>query len=190
MINFRDRSEFFPSLVSLAAILVLAGSVIVELLPAKTPDDLNPAKVRNARFKIQIATKEAQERKTEGQAVVDRYTWAGPVQDIGTESLRRVNALSRKHNVKLTAFRPQPRQGQVDDLVTLNYTLNIEGTCPDVLAFERELESPDTKLAVNLVQFSSSDVNTNKVTANIGIVAYLNPGGGVLDTSKEKTNRA
>jgi hypothetical protein len=73
--------------------------------------------------------------------------------------------------LKLITFRPQKAE-QERDLTRIPFLLALEGPYSDVVALTKDLERPQSKLAVNMLQLNSSDGVTDQVNAAINVVAY------------------
>jgi hypothetical protein len=127
------------------------------------------------KIKADIKTQEETIRKAENdariaKAVVQTQTWAGEDAAITGRILDMTTALARKHGVEYVRLQPQ-RAIVGGTIEQLPYLLVVEGPFPAVAALEKDLEVPANRLAVNAVQLASSDTETNKVSASIGIVA-------------------
>lgn len=109
------------------------------------------------------------------QEVHGKRLWRRPVQEIGPASMAAITAAAKGHSVKLAGFRPQ-RTTDAGSIEMLRYLVSAEGTFPNVLGFVRALETPDSKLAVELVQMASTDGSSNMITATVGIAAYRTKG--------------
>jgi hypothetical protein len=191
MINFKDRQDMLPSLITVSAIVVLAGTLGFILYANSHPLTSAPA-VAQAKRDLRTTEAKIQEAKTTlatNQATIDASSWTGAPQEIQTQILNRIGVLAAKRNVKINTVRPQ-RTMDVDQLSTLPYLITVEGTYPNVLAFERDVEAPTNRLAVNVIQVTATDASTDRVTASIGVVAYLNPKGKPVITTKENNTRA
>jgi hypothetical protein len=174
MISFRDKEDVGPGIVSVLAIVILVAGFLFMLF-VKPPTVADITKVSNKKqIDLKRAEKASKAAGAKSQILVNNLTWTGDAEYIGTTALQTANDLADKCGVKLTVFRPQ-KAALVDNLVTLPFVVTVEGNFPNILSFSRGLEDPKTKLAVTQIQVSSTDPNTDKVTANIGIVAYVNP---------------
>lgn len=191
MIDFRDRESTVPNLVSTLSVLCLIGGFVawlVLLYGHKTVDPYPEAR-RNT-TKILTEKKKIDNDLALSDAYVTTATWDGDPQNINRDIVNQLNALIKKHNIKLGSIRPQ-HAAKIDNLDTMPYSVIVEGPYPQILDFARELDRPATKLAVNIVQLTSADVNSDKVTANIGLVAYIKPKLSTSTLKKEvPTTRA
>jgi len=174
MINFRDRDDFLPSLVSVSALIVIAGTALFMVLVPKPTTAGMSQKLLAA--KKPLLTKIAishQDTDNANQYLANR-TWTGDAEQITTTSARKANDIAQKRGVKISVFRPQ-RDDKEDNVNVIPFLLTVDGPFPSVLAFERDLDVEENKLGISNVQISSSDPNSDHVTANINVVAYLNP---------------
>ena len=95
-----------------------------------------------------------------------------------------VTSLAAKNHVQLLGFRPQKPTDEDDGFTHVPYLILLNGPFPAVQATLRDIESPTNKLAVSLVQFASSDANSDAVNATIGVVAYTLIGGSANAPTK------
>jgi len=181
MISFRDKSATTTSVIIVASILALLGTLIVMVfVPPPTAKGLS-TKARRDEMKARIAIKDAREREAEAMRLVAETTWAGNAQTVGPAALARVTQMAKSRNLRLVAFRPQ-RQSDDADLTMLPFLITVEGTYPNVVQFSRDLETTGTRLSVSMVQVSSADANSDRVTATVATMAYLNPRAGTATT--------
>lgn len=98
--------------------------------------------------------------------------WTSSIDAVAPSALAKVTALAKTRQVKLGAFRPE-RTTQLNGLTEVPFLVSVDGTFPNTIAFIRDLEGSSSKLAVSQAQMSSSDGNSDRVTASVGIVAYV-----------------
>lgn len=151
-------------ILGLACVLML-GSIYV-LLGLKPRAEMHTIDTRKARESIAVAQRDL---KT-AQAEVGAHTWVGEDAEITGGVYSLTTALARKRNVTFVRMQPQ-RFTLGIPLEQLPYLIVVEGKFPDVVALEKDLEVPANRLAVNAIQLASSDSETNKVSANIAVVA-------------------
>ena len=166
-----QSSERSWNIVGFAALIFLAAIAIFDLV---VPRPVAPSKHEQAIKKQQMmrTIEIHQQDANAAKADVARYIWqVKKTDEIGAKSLAAITALAAKHKVSLLGFRPQKAYSQ-DGLTQLPYLIILEGEYPGVSAFLNDLENIQTKLAINMVQVSASEANTDRVNANIGVVAY------------------
>ncbi|HRF59465.1 MAG TPA: GspMb/PilO family protein [Fimbriimonadaceae bacterium] len=171
MINFRDRSEWGVSLVVLASLIAMAGTLAWMLLVPK-PTTSGLAKERRDReFKVRLATTEARERLIDVQNAIDRRVWPGDPDNVAPSALDRVSRLARRENLKLVALRPQ-RAETVQGMTMMPFTVTVEGTFPKAMSFVKSLEAPEHRMAVTLIQINATDGSSDAVTLTLGLTTY------------------
>lgn len=172
MISFRTQNDKIASTIAILAMLVLAGTLAVMLIVPKPKAAASQRVFDKNKLDIQIDTKKAEEAAAASKAAIDPLLWTGSPAEIAPRALSTVTALSATHKLKLVAFRPQ-RSNDADTVTVLPFSIALEGSFPDVAQMVTDLETPDTKLAVNQIQIASADGDTDKITATIGVVAYM-----------------
>ncbi len=171
MIDFKNKGDMGTLIFLCFSALLLVITLIAFWLPKPRVVGLTE-KTRKATTISLVAAKIAKARTNEIKAAVDQKIWVGTVADIGPSALAKVNSLSEKHKLKLTAFRPQ-RITPAGDLSQVPFVITVEGTFLSVLAFEKDFEISSSRLALNSVQITSGEDSTDRVIATIGLLAYL-----------------
>lgn len=171
MISFRNKADVGPSVAIILAILVMIGTLVYIFLPPP-----KVAMTKRAIDKVAIDSrlniKKAKEARDRDRAFVAQYVWTGPASQVAPAALARATKLSADHHLKLVAFRPQ-RTTEADGFTQLPFQISVEGPFPAVAAMLKELETPQGQLCVNLVQVSATEGDTDKVSATIGTIAFL-----------------
>ena len=104
---------------------------------------------------------------------------------IAAQSLDALTAMSAKRGVTLLGFRPQ-KANLVGGIVQQPYMVTFDGSYPGVVGVLSDLEGSLHKLAVSVVQVSSADPATDRVNANIGVVAYTLPTQAEVNAAKKQ----
>ena len=172
--NFRDREQAVPNAISLASILILVVLLLWMLLGQKPTVKGLATSQRKHEMKAKIATRNAEERAESANKWLTDYAWKGTEQNVTPVALASVNGLLEPTKIKMISFRPQ-RMAVGGKLSQVPYVLTLEGSFAEVKALIPRLERKENKLAVNLVQIASADSASDKVTATIGLIAYLAP---------------
>jgi Tfp pilus assembly protein PilO len=171
MINFRAKDELGTSVAFVTGLAALvAVSAYALFVPVPSLAGLQKAQ-KNEQLRIVQDVDRMQDEYVKAQAVVVSRTWTQPQQEIHPAVLNKVSSLARANRVKMTALRPQ-RAGEAGELQTIPFVLSAEGSYPDVVRFVTAIENPANKLAVNLLQLSSADGESDRVTATVGLVAF------------------
>jgi hypothetical protein len=180
--KFNERLFNILSLLGVVAMLVI---VIVDFVVPKPQATMtrHEQEIKLHQQKDAVAVQDAQLKTA--QASVAKYVWNKSADEIASQSLKNMTAIAAKHKVQLLGFRPQKT---TDDggFTHLPYLVLLSGTFPNVESALQDIEAPANRLAVSLVQFASSDANSDGVNATIGVVAYSLTQGA----SNEKTTSA
>jgi Tfp pilus assembly protein PilO len=104
----------------------------------------------------------------------EKAVWQGAAQTVLPQVLQSVSILAKAQDIKLKTFRPQApiTDGEV---TRATYLTMVEGPFPQVAAFIRSIDRPDSQLATSTIQISALDQESDLVTATVGILAYITP---------------
>jgi len=171
MISFKSRTDTGITVAILAALVILVGTGVYMLaVPKPTTNGKATGRERTMR-KVQDDLESVHKNLEETKATVDAKVWSVPVAQIGPKALESITGIAQKAKLKLVAFRPQ-KPVSVNGLTQLPFIVSVEGSYVGVMSLVRQIEADDSKIAPNLVQFTSTDGNSDVVSATIGIVAY------------------
>lgn len=171
MINFKAKDELGTTVAAMLGVLGLAA-VLAYMLFVPPPSEVNDTQRQLQEQKeIVKAVDDAKVKLASANTVILKQTWAVPIPDVESTTLSKLSSLARSNGVKLTGLRPQ-RQTLAGELEALPFVLSAEGSFPNVMAFVKAVENPENRLAVSLVQLSSSEGNSDKVTATVGLMAF------------------
>jgi hypothetical protein len=159
-----------PQWVSVSCLVVLSALGIFLLTPRPTTKGMM-SKHRRQEVQLLADIDDAKKRATAARKVIDQSVWTGPTDKIAPLALAKINGFVAKHRLNLIRFQPQ-RTGSVAKLIQSPFVLTVDGNFPSVIALLDEFRTVNRKLAVNLVQISSADQSSSKVTATIGLIAY------------------
>lgn len=178
-----DTKATTTSLYGLAAVL-LAGSLIGLVWPKPSAKDaLNKEKTDTKKYKASI--QKAETDTVVAKAAVISRTWSEQPAAIQDKVLTLTATLAKQRGVTFVRLQPQ-RNSTADPLEQYPFLLVVEGPFPKVAELEKDLELPANRLAVSLFQITSSDSESNKVSASIGLVAHRVPES--VGTTKKETN--
>jgi len=164
-----DRDFASKALIIIALIALLAG-LAMYLRPNKPTALTETQKLKQ----VDLANKDIETEESlldYRRKQVSAFTWRQKQEEIGPLALAGISKLVRNHGLKLITFRPQKAE-QEKDVTRIPFLMALEGSYSDVVAFTKDLENPQSKLAVNMVQLNSSDGVTDQVNAAINVVAY------------------
>jgi hypothetical protein len=171
MINFKDKDESGPAGLMVLAILILLGSLLYMLLvPKPTVARMTTGKQRSKQ-QILDETKKARERGTAVSSENQPHLWEGEPDRIAASVLAGLTQSAEQHQVKIAAFRPQRTQPQ-GEIIALPFTLQATGKAAQVHDFLVALDAASSKIALQSLQFSATDVSTSQINANINFTAY------------------
>jgi Tfp pilus assembly protein PilO len=132
----------------------------------------NTARHQADELKLMQEVKDLRDRVSLMQTVNATHVSQGPGDSVGAEAMATVSNLAKTSNLKLIAFRPQ--RPQIDGVLTRNaYLAALEGPYPNVVRLVNTIEKSSKKLAVQSMQLASADGATDKVTASVTVVAYV-----------------
>jgi len=167
-----------PGILSPAAIAGLVALTVVALYDGLTPR--SPVEARPATLKMQ--EKRRNRDVVEDRAELKRFnenlqtaTWAKSTDEFGPYLMRQIGQWAGKTGVGMVSARPQKTE-RTENSLQYNYLLTMEGPFPDMVKFLAEFETPESILSVRTLQLSSSDGESDRVRANIGVVAYAPAG--------------
>lgn len=134
-----------------------------------------PAKSKLQRAKeeaeLEASLKDIRERQGQAKGLIATYAWEGDPRKVSADALALATAIAQESGVKLATFRPQ-RPGDAEGVVTLTYTMSLEGPFPNVHEFLKRLETKPSRLSVVMVQIASADGSSDKVNATVEARAY------------------
>jgi len=167
-----DTKATTTTLYGLAALL-LAGSLVGLVWPKPTAKAA-VIKERTQTTKEKAARSTAETETLVAKAAVISRTWTEQPASIQDKVLTLTATLAKKRGLNFVRLQPQ-RVSLAEPLEQYPFLLVVEGPFPKVAELERDLELPANRLAVSLFQITSSDSESNKVSASIGLVAHRIP---------------
>lgn len=156
------------SVVAIIAILVLFWMALHP--PSSTVGNLK--EVRKSQREDRATADAAKEKATKIESSLANLTWKGSADTVGPQALGTVTRLAQAAQVTATAFRPQRTQ---DDggVPQMAFLVTIEGRYPNVMTFLRNIEKPESKMAVTLLQMASADASNDLVNTTVGLTAFF-----------------
>lgn len=103
-----------------------------------------------------------------------KFTWDLNAERLGTRTLGVLTDIADTNKLKLSGFRIE-KSAEVAGLQEATYVAVLEGPFPSISNALRTLEDPASKLSVNLFQVTSSDPDSDKVTATISLIGFVPP---------------
>lgn len=171
MINFKTRTDTGITVAILASLVILVGTGVYMVVVPKATANGKASGRERTRNKVQQDLKEVQENLAKTKATIQAKVWDVPVAQIGPKTLESITGYAQKSKLKVVAFRPQ-KPISVNGLTQLPFIVSLEGSYVGVMNLVRQIEADDSKIAPSLVQFSSTESNSDVVSATVGLVAY------------------
>lgn len=98
--------------------------------------------------------------------------WEGAQEVVTPKILQEVTKLATANNVNLKSFRPQTPVSD-GDTIRAHFVVLVDAKFPAMAKFIQGLESNSSRIGLNVVQISSSDQESDQVSATLGIVAFI-----------------
>ncbi len=179
MINFHDNDLKLGSILLVTAAVGLAGALGFAAW-LQTGNHFSTAAAIKSERSSQLTTRkaihDAQDRSAEVVLDLDSYMWKASVEEATRLTHLQITALAEQNKLRLVAFRPL-RNVESDKVIQMPWQVLLEGPFPNIVAFERALEDKAPKVAVNLIQVAAAQEGTDKVSATVGIVGYVDKVG-------------
>lgn len=171
MINFNDPRDQSPSAFAVIGIVLAVGASI--FLFVGRGNNANSIRAKFNKDEIQM-TKDANEAKVnlaEYQRLVDSYQWQDKEDVVTPSALTIISKKAEANKLKLISFRPQ-KSVETDAQVQLPMQFTVDGSFANVANMIDQLKK-DSKLAVQQVQFASQEGETDQVSANVSLYAFI-----------------
>lgn len=175
--NLKDNDLKAGGILTITSIVLLVGALgfTVFLRTGHGPSTKGLKKKANSnQVQIAGAIKKAEETKKRAKANLSKVVWQATPEAVSSKTLNDVASLTKKYKLNLVASRPL-RRVDTPEMIQLPWQIVVEGAFQDVVGFERELEDPANRLAVNLFQLASGDATSDKVSATVGVIAFVDP---------------
>lgn len=136
---------------------------------------LRPAEVRKTDpgelGRVRMLVKTAKARTEALDRKVQAQVFDADLQTLAGIALETVNGLAIKSHLQLASFRSE-KPTTVAGLNQAPYVAVVEGSFLDLQTLLSRLESPGSKLGVQMLQITTSDESPGKVSATLGLVAH------------------
>lgn len=163
------------SAVTVLAVFCLAVIAAGDFIVPKPRNPLTQHQKSEEIRKLKEGVAAQDKNLTAAKAAVGRYLWNVGLDQITSKSLDSITALAAENKVQLQGFRPPVKTSEQDGLTHIPYLILVNGPFLNVVNFEEALEDPKYKLAIEMVQFASSDASSDQVNASIGVIGYKLP---------------
>jgi Tfp pilus assembly protein PilO len=173
VINFKDPKDQLPSGLAIAGMLGLAVSAVNLYFVTPNNKRTLAKETKSKTSEMMNRYKQAKEDIELTKSKVGLHLWEARVDDVTPVALAKISRMSKTNQVTLVSFRPQkPTEGTV--LVQQPYVLTVDGPFTNVANLIDAIEKSDNRLAVSQIQFAATEGESDVVSAQIGLIAYLN----------------
>lgn len=174
--NGRNRADTgWNVLLTISIVLIFATVFVGFYWPGN-----GRAKVKHERSDVdRLADAVTRERDATARTMkgLKPRMWAMAPEALASTVLDQMTALTQKNHLQLTEFRTE-KLLEVALLKEETFSSVVEGRFVDVMTLLKSLEAPDSKLVVNVLQFSSSDNHSDRITANLSLAGFMLKGDG------------
>jgi hypothetical protein len=174
MIVIRYREDPTAAILTGSAIVLMVGALAFMFLAPRPSAEDAVRRQKDKIFQARLAAQTAEQKTALAASYVGTHAWAGSADEVSPAALTRVTSLAKSRGLNLLSFRPQ-RAAESAVVTQLPFLATVEGTYPSVMAFTRDLETEASRLVVTSVMISSTDASSDRVTASIGLLAFINP---------------
>jgi hypothetical protein len=152
----------------LASILAILGAIGFFLFgPRTSPVTFPTAPLADDQHLSKIAdvTNHAKKR-------IESKLWDLNSQELGASVLSELNGTAEKDHVQVSDFRIE-KTTEVGEQREAPFVVVLDGDFKDVMKMLGTLESPDSKLALSMLQMATSDTGPGFIKATVGLTAFL-----------------
>jgi Tfp pilus assembly protein PilO len=185
MTDLRIDRDLGAKILGAISIVALIAGIVFLCLPKPSEAAFLQSKkkqISDMEAKAKAATAEQASFEQSNKARL----WTGSFAEIGPEVLAEVTRLAKSHRLKLATFRPQ-KPTDMKGLTELPFLMAVEGPFPELAQLLSELEKPENKLAVLMIQLAAGDQTSDTVTASISIAAFVEQQPAPTTDSKSGT---
>jgi len=170
MIDLKDHPEAGWNLLLGISLLVCVASA--GFLFYRPPGDSSIARSQMDVTRTAMRVHQTNEDSLRNGEEIHKSQWKEGSATIGSAVLSAVAKVADSCHVQLSGFRSDKLVGS--SLVQeVPFVGVVTGTFPDVMSFVGKVESPASKLALNMLQVTTTDSKAGTITATLGIVAFL-----------------
>jgi Tfp pilus assembly protein PilO len=173
MINFKDTKDQTPSALAVLGIALLVGSLIFLLLFSRGLDtQVSKSKLRKDEIALTARSLMAKSDRSIYEDAIEKYQWKDNEDLVTPQALTIISKRAEENRLKLVSFRPM-KSTETSSMVQLPLQFTVDGSFANVAAMLETLEKTSSRLAVSQVQFASQEGQSDIVSANVSIMAFL-----------------
>lgn len=165
----RRGSVGWDSLLALSLIGAMVASWFAFVQP--TPNSV-PRTVPGSSLKeIEDSTRSLEQAASLSEGAVQARTWNLTAETLASQVLTRLTRVAETHHLQVNGFH-SGRAIPAANLLEVPFVFVLDGAFMDVMAAVKELERPESKLAVSQLKISSTG-DPGQVTATLALTGFL-----------------
>jgi len=172
MINFKDSKDQTPSALAVLGLLLIVGSVIALFLHRSVSINAIKKKATMDEAALTSRSDQAIMNLAQFEKTLADYQWKEKEDLVAPAALALISQSAEANKLKLVSFRPQ-KSVENDALVQLPMLFTVDGSFASVANMLDGLRKDSSRLAVQQVQFAAQEGETDQVSANVTLYAFL-----------------
>src|SRR5665213_2046320 len=140
MINFKNQDDKPTSYVMVGSLVVMVCAGLFMKFAPPPERKLTDAVYHAKRMKILISASEDDKKIKISNQAVAKLTWPGAQEEVMPLALQKVTAMALTHHLKIVGFHPQ-KPIETPFITIIPCVVNVDGTFPQVVGFERDIET-------------------------------------------------
>lgn len=173
MINFKDPKDQTTSALAVLGMVLIGAAVIVSLFFNRGMDARTfQKKAKKDAESLEQRSLYAKSDNSVYMDAIDKYQWKESEDIVTPSALTIVSKKAMENQLSLVNFRPL-KSVETNSMIQLPLQFTVDGSFAAVAAMLDSLENSDSRLAVQQVQFASQEAETDMVSANVNLLAYL-----------------
>lgn len=161
-----------PSALAVVGLLLVLGSVIGLFMHSRVLNTNFSEQFRKDEAALTKRSKDAKQNKTDYEQLISDYQWNEKEDLVSPAALALVSQSAEQNKLKLISFRPQ-KSVENDALIQLPMQFTVDGSFASVANMLDGFRKNQSRLAVQQVQFASQEGETDQVSANVTLYAFL-----------------
>ena len=188
MISFKDSKDQTPSALAVLGIALLVVSAVVSVFFSRGIDTNGfKSKLRKDQYAFDQRTLKAKSDRSVYEYAIEQYQWTEKEDVVTPQALTIISKRADENHLKLVSFRPT-KSSDAGSMIQLPLQFTVDGSFASVTAMLDALQAGKSKLAVQSVQLASQEGQSDLVSANVSLIAFLNkPKKSSSTTTKTST---
>ena len=173
MISFKDSKDQTPSALAVLGIALLVVSGVVSAFFSRGIDTNGfNRKLNIAQAAFNQRSLKAKSDRSVYEFATEKYQWSDKEDIVTPQALAIISKRADENHLKLVSFRPT-KSSEVGSMLQLPLQFTVDGSFASVTAMLESLQINQSKLAVQSVQLASQEGQSDLVSANVSLVAFL-----------------